>query len=247
MSAPQQDPTPNQNYLLVAGAVYLLVLIVLSLVNPTLGIAVIIFNAVLALATGVIFVVRRRLDEAAGAGLGGKERGFATRVGQRLRECRRQEDKFRDEANAIRRSITALQEDIARGTTAPSEEVARAEETLTALKSEFDLRHTKALFFADCATRLQQLLDRHRLNESVKQRQQELNQLRSANFDDEASVEEARYYVEQNTTQLETLEAIKQDVEQHPTNSNAKELQERLDALRKNILGGAQPTEEKKS
>ena len=244
------DDNPNVNYLLIAGAVYLTFLLIAISINPVIGVSLFLFSSAVGCVAAIIYIIRRQVEQRARP----QVHGFGPRCRDRIAECRRQEDKFRDEANTIRRNITSLQEDLERSTTAPRQDIERAENTVKALKAEFDLRHTKALFFADCATRLEQLLRRHRLNENIKQRQQELEQLRTTNLNDEATVEETRHFLEQDSNQLEALTKINREVSEYFKTEHAEELRDRMDKLRSKILdrgkdqtSPASPIDEKKS
>ena len=242
MSA-RNDKNPDNNNWLIGGGIYLTLLLLVIALDPTIGIALFVFSALVALAAAGVMYLRPRYF----SGRSTRVQSFAARLRERLESCQRQEDKFRDEANNIRESIGRLRDDLDKSTTAPAEELAKGEKLITALKAEFDLRHTKALFFADCATRLKQMLDRHQLSESLAARRKELDEMRATNFDDEAAVEETRYHLEQDGIQLETIAELTKDVGEYFKTEQAEELRLRLEKLRKNILGGAQPTEEKKS
>ncbi|NJC28139.1 hypothetical protein [Neolewinella antarctica] len=243
MSA-KTDPTePNWNNLLIAGAAYLLVLFGIITLNPFVGVVLFLFSSLVALATAAVFFLRRKVDVRKET----KDQGLGARLRRRLTACQRQEDKFRDEADAIRVSIEELRNDLERSTTAPAEELERGEKVLKALKAEFDLRHTKALFFADCATRLKQLLARHQLNDNIARRQKELSTLRATNFDDEAAVEETHYHLEQDSIQIETVSELSKEVGDYFKTEQAEELRQRLEKLRTKILRPTQPSDKKKS
>lgn len=243
MNAPFDKEDPNLNKLLFAAGVYLTLLLTLVAINPIWALAFFVFGNLVALVTLGIYYLRRIVE---GTSLKSEE-SFSVRVSRRLLECQLQEDKFRDEANAIRKSFHELQDDLNRNTDVPAEEISRAEKIISALKAEFDLRHTKALFYADCATRLQQILDRHNLHESINQRQRELNRLQASYQDDTATVEETRLHLEQDSNQLDAIAAISKDVGNYFKADQAKELRERLENLRGKVLGNPQAKDENKS
>lgn len=242
MSAPKKNSPPDLNNLLLAGVAYLTFVMIALYVNPLVGIGLFVFGILVSIATASFYYLRRGLGEFTAK----EDQSFGARVRRRLRDCEMQEDKFRDQANTIKKNIDNLQNDLDRSKTAPAEEIARGEKVIAALKAEFDLRHTKALFFADCATRLKELLDRHQLNESIAAHQKELSRLRATNFDDEAAVEETRYHLEQDSIQLETLSELTKDVGEYFKTEQAEELRQRLEALRSKIVGKPQPSDDKK-
>ncbi len=164
-----------------------------------------------------------------------EENTFSGRVKARLDECTNKEAQFRNEAAFIRDRIRALREDLERSALADDKEKARAQVLIKEFEAEFNLRHAKASFFADCIKRLEALLARHQLNESIAARKRELEELRKTNFDDEARMEETRYHLEQDTIQLDTITELSQDIAVSFKAEQAEELRARLEKLRTSI------------
>ena len=243
MSAPQPPTGPTKDQLLVGGAIYLTIVVLLLRINP--GLAITLFAiGMLALAAYWVFRTTRGVREGLRRH---NSNDFTDRVERRLLRCKHQENKFRDEADRIRASIRTLRDDIENSPNATPKEVERARATVKELQAEFNLRHTKALFFADCGTRLREILDRHRLHESIAARQAELRELRQTNYDSEPDVEEARYHLEQDSAQLEAITELSQEISTNFDAERAEELRERLESLRQDILRGPQPSPEKES
>lgn len=157
---------------------------------------------------------------------------FGRRVKNRLKDCRQREERFREEGEKIMRSITTLREDLARNKSVTTDETEKAEQTIKELEAEFSLRHAKAAFFADCATKLEELRDRHRLVESIAARRRELRDLRETNFDDEATVEETRYHIEQDTIELDTIVELSNSALNTSKIEQARSLRNRLEQIR---------------
>ena len=157
---------------------------------------------------------------------------FAGRIKTRLAECRAKEEQFRRESEAIRNSIRVLREDLERGSGADEAEKARAQVLIKEFEAEFNLRHAKVSFFTDCSERLEELLARHQLHQSITARKRELEQLRQTNFDDEALMEETRYHLEQDSIQLDTIVELSKDVAVSFKAEQAEELRARLEKLR---------------
>ncbi|OAV42766.1 hypothetical protein [Lewinella sp. 4G2] len=244
MNAPN-DKEPDYNHWLIGGGILFSFLLIAIAINPIVGISLFLFCALVTLFVLVFLLIRnpgffRRQAQPAKTDL-------SSRLQQRLLDCEMRENKFRDEANAIRERIGELRTSLDKNTTAPAEEVTKAEELIKALKAEFDLRHTKALFFADCATRLRQLQDRHQLNQRMAASRAELRALRATNFDDEATVEETRYHLEQDAIQLETISELTKDVGDNFKADKAEELRLRLEKLRKDILSNGASLNGKKN
>lgn len=163
------------------------------------------------------------------------ENNFGQRVTQRLQNCQEKELRFRSEAEDIRQSIAALRDDLERSDKAGADEKVRAGQLIKEFEAEFNLRLAKASFFADCATKLRELLDRHRLQESIAARKRELDELRKTNFDDEASLEETRYHLEQDSIQLETIAELTKDISISFKAEQAEELRAKLEKLRTSL------------
>ena len=173
---------------------------------------------------------------------GGNKNTFAGRIEARLLECRVKEEQFRNESHFIRDRIQGLREDLERSSRADESERARAQVLIKEFEAEFDLRHAKVSFFNECAERLEELLARHRLHQSINDRKKELEQLRQSNFDDEATMEETRYHLEQDTIQLDTIAELTQDATVSFKAEQAEELRQRLEKLRSSLGGrGEEP------
>ncbi|MBB4080168.1 hypothetical protein GGR28_002798 [Lewinella aquimaris] len=169
---------------------------------------------------------------------------FSRRVADRLADCRKREERFRDEGERILHSIATLRDDLARNPAADPAEITRAEQVIKEMEAEFSLRHAKASFFADCSQRLRELLDRHRLVESIAARRRELRELRQNNFDDEAAVEETRFSIEQDSIELETIVELSNSAITTDKTSQTEDLRDRLERLRGTLgKNGSQETE----
>jgi cell division protein FtsB len=219
-----QGPQLSRYLLYLLGGVLLLVMV--FRIHPPLGFALF----ALAFGGSISYLVYRLLRRKKQSQR--SVSAFEKRVRARLGECRTQEDRFREEAKTIMNSIRTLRDDLSRSGTATVEERQRAEEVIRDLEAEFNLRHAKAAFFTDCAAKLEELLQRHRLQESIAARKKELRELRSTNFDDEARVEELRYHLEQDRIQLDTITELSRTMAVSFKAEQAEELRVRLDALR---------------
>ena len=228
---PQQGPdTPR---LLIIAAVALLSLLLLLRVHPPLAFMAFVLGSTL----GFFVLGGRLVNILNGAPLFGdkkreRDSAFSQRVAERLADCRQREERFRDEGERILTSIATLRDDLARNTAADATETAKAEAVIKELEAEFSLRHAKASFFADCAAKLRELLDRHRLVESIAARRRELRDLRQTNFDDEAIVEETRFSIEQDTIELDTIVELSNSAASSSKTEQAEDLRERLERLR---------------
>ena len=160
---------------------------------------------------------------------------FGERVRERLLDCREREEAFRTEAQHITNSIRTLRDDLDRSDLVGETERTKAEELIQELEAEFGLRQAKAAFFAECAKKLEELLARHQLVRSMAARRKELEALRRTNFDDEATVEETRYHLEQDTIQLDTIVELTRSASLSSKAEQARELQERLEKLRTSL------------
>lgn len=166
----------------------------------------------------------------------GADGEFGQRVSERLYDCRQREERFRDEGERILKSIATLRDDLSRNDGAADDETGRAEEVIKELESEFSLRHAKASFFADCAEKLEKLLARHRLVESIAARRRELREMRRDNYDDEATVEETRFNIEQDSIELDTIVELSQSATATTDKrAQTQDLRKRLDQLRQQL------------
>lgn len=229
MSAPGKTPSPDYSNLLIYAAIYLAAVFVIMRFSPRLALGLLALLGVVGLGAAGYLLYRRLLEK---AGTKQRRHDFKSRVRARLEECRVSEQRFRGEAEQVRLSIRQLRDDLQLGTEADKEEKERGEALVKELQAEFNLRHAKAAFFADCAAKLQQLLNRHRLHESISARKRELEQLRQTNFDDEAAVEETRYHLEQDTIELDTIAELSRDVAISFKAEQAEALRARLEKLR---------------
>lgn len=227
MSAPGNNHLPDSQTFLIGLGIYLTLAILLMRFMPAL--------AILLLALGLVgmlgyygWLLRNNLRK-------DKTDDFASRVRQRHDDCKQKEEKFRSEAEQIRLSIATLRDDLERSVAAGDEERARAEAVIKELEAEFNLRHAKASFFADCATKLKTLLDRYQLQESIAARKRELDTLRSTNFDDEAALEETRYHLERDTIELDTIAELSKEAFVSFKAEQAEELRQRLEKLRSQL------------
>ncbi|MEM9526431.1 MAG: hypothetical protein AAGA31_07460 [Bacteroidota bacterium] len=231
MSARGKDPKSDNSHYLIYAAAYLTAVFLLMRFIPQL--------AILLLVLGVTFaavLLGMKMVDGVKAGRNqfrkNTKNDFKSRVRTRLHECKASEARFREEAETVRESIRKLRDDLDRISTTDESELERGQTLIKELQAEFNLRHAKAAFFADCATKLQQLLDRHRLQESIAARKKELEALRETNFDDEASVEETRYHLEQDSIELATITELSQDIAVSFKAEQAEELRARLEKLR---------------
>lgn len=226
MSAPANNSGPDTPTLLIYACLYFLLASLTLRLSPGLGLML--FLVGIAGGVGYFgFGWFKRLR----AGRP-DETDIGYRVRKRYEDCKRKEERFRTEAEDIRQSIATLRDDIERSTTAGSAEVARAQKLITEFEAEFNLRHAKASFFADCAAKLKALLDRHQLQESIAARKRELEHLRSSNFDDEAALEETRYHLEKDTIELDTIAELSKEALVSFKAEQAEELRVRLEKLR---------------
>ncbi|NJB86022.1 hypothetical protein GGR26_001790 [Lewinella marina] len=217
--------------LLLGGAMLLGLLLLLRIYPPMafMAFAIGVTIGFFLLGQQVTTLFRRR------GGADGDESDFARRVSERLADCRRREENFRDEGERILKSIATLRDDLARNPGADEAEVAKAQAIIKELEAEFSLRHAKASFFSECAARLRELLDRHRLVESMAARRRELRELRRTNFDDEAVVEETRFSIEQDSIQLDTIVELSNSASGSSKTEQAEALRERLERLRSTL------------
>ncbi len=231
---PEQGPDTSR--LLIIAAVALLSLLLLLRIYPPMA-----FMAFVLGSTAGFFLLGGRLMGAFdGTPLFGRRKTerdseFSQRVAERLADCRQREERFRDEGERILNSIATLRDDLARNAAADATETKKAEAVIKELEAEFSLRHAKASFFADCATKLRELLDRHRLVESIAARRRELRELRQTNFDDEAVVEETRFSIEQDTIELDTIVELSNSAASSSKTEQAEDLRERLERLRSTL------------
>jgi len=232
MSAPGKRPEKDHSNYLIYAAVYLAIVFVLMRFSARLAFALLFLLAGAACVFGAYLLVRQIQTRKARTG---KEDDFKSRVRTRLAECRASENRFREEAERVHASIRQLRDDIERSDAADEDERARGQVLVKELQAEFDLRHAKAAFFAECATKLQQLLDRHRLHESITARKKELEALRETNYDDEAAVEETRYHLEQDGIELDTIAELSRDIAVSFKAEQAEALRARLEKLRTDL------------
>lgn len=216
---------------LLLGGVALLSLLLLLRIHPPMA-----FMAFAIGATVGFFLLGQRLTSFGKKGNGdGADTDFSRRVSERLADCRQREENFRDEGERILRSISTLRDDMDRSASVDPDARAKAAAIIKELEAEFSLRHAKANFFADCAARLKELLDRHRLVESMAARRRELRDLRQNNFDDEAAVEETRFGIEQDTIQLDTIVELSNSAASSNKAEQAEALRDRLERLRTSL------------
>lgn len=233
MKSPQGPDLPRT--LLIVGVALLSLLLLLRIHPPVAFMLFLVGSAV-----GFFLLGGKAIDLASGQSL--FQRGpkpapnaFSLRVAERLADCRAREERFRDEGERILKSIATLRDDLTRNTVADATEVTRAEAVIGELEAEFSLRHAKASFFADCAAKLEELLHRHRLVESIAARRQELRDLRQTNFDDEAVVEETRFSIEQDTIELDTIVELSNSAASSSKAEQAQDLRDRLEQLRSTL------------
>jgi len=226
MSAPVNNPGPDNPTLIVYACLYFLVASLMLRLSPGLGVMLFLIGiGGIAAYFGTSWFRKIRSGKPDTNAIG-------YRISQRYNDCKGKEERFRTEAENIRQSIATLRDDIQRSATADSEEVARAQKLIAEFEAEFNLRHAKAAFFADCAAKLKALLDRHQLQESIAARKRELEDLRSTNFDDEAALEETRYHLERDTIELDTIAELSKEAFVSFKAEQADELRVRLEKLR---------------
>ncbi len=231
MSVPGNKPKPESQTILLVAGIYFTFTILLMRMMPPLAITLLLLGLI-----GVVAYVGYLFSQSLRDKLSpDKNFGFISRVRGRYQDCLQKEEKFRSEAEGIRQSIATLRDDVDRSKTAGEEEVARAQSLIAEFEAEFNLRHAKASFFADCATKLKALLDRYQLQESITARKRELDALRSSNFDDEATLEETRYHLERDTIELETIAELSKEAFVSFKAEQAEELRVRLEKLRSEL------------
>ena len=226
------DKGPDYTRILLTGGIVVLSLLLLLRVYPPLAF----MGFLLAIAVAFILLggsVTRYLQGNAGQGEDQSE--FGQRVSERLRDCREREERFRDEGERILKSIATLRDDLSRNPDVDPAEARKAQEVIRDLEAEFSLRHAKASFFAECAQQLKELLNRHRLVESISARRRELRELRQTNFDDEAAVEETRFHIEQDSIELNTIVELSNNAASSNKAEQADALRHRLEQLRTNL------------
>ena len=229
MSASDPDSGPDYTELAVGAGAYLLTVLILLRIRPGLAVALLLLGVLGAAGYfGYLFYRGYRKGRANYA----KGDDFGLRIRARLRECERKEEQFRTEANHIRQTIADLRTDIERSAGADESEVERARQLITDFEAEFNLRHAKASFFADCAAKLKALRDRYDLQQSIARRKRELDDLRATNLDDEATLEETRYHLERDTIELNTIVELSREAFVSFKAEQAEELRQRLEKLR---------------
>lgn len=231
MSAPGNTPSPDTATKLIILGIYLTLVIVVLRLMPALGFLLFGLGAV----GGLLYYAWQAQHALRAKLVKPDTNNFATRVRLRYEDCLEKEEKFRSEAEGIRQSISTLREDLERSVAAGKEEREHAESLIKEFEAEFNLRHAKASFFADCASKLKTLLDRYQLQESIAARKRELDALRSTNFDDEASLEETRYHLERDTIELDTITELGKEVFVSFKAEQAEELRNRLEKLRSRL------------
>ncbi|MFK8165007.1 MAG: hypothetical protein AB8H12_21345 [Lewinella sp.] len=231
MSVPGNKPKPDSQTLLIGLGIYLTFTILVMRFMPGLAVMLLVLGLVAMLAySGWLMRKGMRLKTSKKS-----KDDFAGRIQLRFSDCQAKEEKFRSEAEQIRQSISTLRDDLDRSSAAGEDERARAENVIKELEAEFNLRHAKASFFADCGAKLKILMDRHQLQESISARKRELEVLRSTNFDDEASLEETRYHLERDTIELDTIAELSKEAFVSFKAEQAEELRVRLEKLRSRL------------
>ncbi|WP_026232136.1 hypothetical protein [Neolewinella persica] len=231
MSAPGNKPKPDSQTLLIGLGIYLTFTILVMRFMPGLAVMLLVLGLITMLAYSGWLVSKGMLGKVTKK----SKDDFAGRIKLRLQDCQDKEEKFRSEAEQIRLSISTLRDDLERSSAAGEDERTRAENVIKELEAEFNLRHAKASFFADCGTKLKILMDRYQLQESISARKQELEALRSTNFDDEATLEETRYHLERDTIELDTIAELSKEAFVSFKAEQAEELRVRLEKLRSRL------------
>lgn len=231
MSAPGNKPKFDSQTLLICLGIYLTITILVMRFMPGLAVMLLVLGLVAMLAYSGWLMSK---------GIPGNmpkkpKDDFAGRIQLRFQDCQDKEERFRTEAEQIRNSISTLREDLERSSAAGEDERARAENVIKELEAEFNLRHAKASFFADCSAKLKVLLNRYQLQESISARKRELETLRSTNFDDEAALEETRYHLERDTIELDTIAELSKEAFVSFKAEQAEELRVRLEKLRSRL------------
>lgn len=231
MSAPGNKPKLDSQTMLIGLGIYLTITILVMRFMPGLAVMLLIFGLVAMLAYSGWLMSKGMRSK-----LPSKSKDdFANRIQLRFQDCKHKEEKFRTEAEQIRQSISTLRDDLDRSSAAGDDERARAENVIKELEAEFNLRHAKASFFADCGAKLKILMDRYQLQESISARKRELEALRSTNFDDEATLEETRYHLERDTIELDTIAELSKEAFVSFKAEQAEELRVRLEKLRSRL------------
>ncbi len=229
MSAPANTSGPDTPTLLVYVCLYFLAASLMLRFSPGLGVMLFLIGVVsIAAYFGISWFRKQREAKPNTSDIG-------HRIRKRHEDCKAKEERFRTEAETIRQSIATLRDDVERSTSADDQEKERAQKLILEFEAEFNLRHAKASFFADCAAKLKALLDRHQLQESIAARKRELETLRSTNFDDEATLEETRYHLEKDTIELDTIAELSKEAFISFKAEQAEELRVRLEKLRSEL------------
>lgn len=227
MSASGKNNWPDLPTALLYGGIFFVVVLIFFRVSPPIATTLLLLGLLGLPYLGFHYYKQYRADHPKSS-----DDAFGRRVAQRYKDCRAKEEQFRTEAGQIRESIAALRDDIERSAAADAGEIVRANNLISDFEAEFNLRHAKAAFFADCATKLKSLLDRYQLQQSILIRKRELDALRSANFDDEAALEETRFHLERDTIELDTIAALSKEAFVSFKAEQADELRLRLEKLR---------------
>ncbi len=236
---PSHFGSDPQRLLLLTGVVVVSAVLLLR-IHPPLAVALLSFSL------GAMFFILIQLSrEAIRRKRQHDPDEFGTRVAARLAEARASEARFREESDGIMRSIRTLREDLDASKQVSEADRERADGLVRELDAEFSLRNAKAAFFSDCAGRLEELLGRHRLLESMQARRRELDALRANNFDDESAVEEARYHLEQDNIELDTIMELSREIGDSSHVQQAEDLRRRLDKLREALNGATNSVRKK--
>ncbi|MFT6001029.1 MAG: hypothetical protein ACI81P_003495 [Neolewinella sp.] len=231
MSAPGNKPKFDLQTMLIGLGIYLTITILVMRFMPRLAVMLLVLGLV-AMSAYAGWLVTKALRNKLPAK---RKDDFAGRIQIRFHDCQGKEEKFRTEAEQIRLSISTLRDDLERSSAAGDDERTRADNVIKELEAEFNLRHAKASFFADCSAKLKVLMDRYQLQESISARKQELEALRSTNFDDEAVLEETRYHLERDTIELDTIAELSKEAFVSFKAEQADELRVRLEKLRSRL------------
>lgn len=159
----------------------------------------------------------------------------AGRIQKQLEECRTMRAGNEEELKDIRKSI----DDLITGQQATKllSEANRSESNklLAGFQQELKLRNTKQAFFKNAEEKLESLLANHRLQSALQEKREKLQELQEDHYEELAELEELRYNLISDTTYLDTIDELAQEMQTTKTYENASSLQEKLEEMTEKI------------
>ncbi|PSR12300.1 MAG: hypothetical protein C7N36_12415 [Bacteroidetes bacterium] len=157
-----------------------------------------------------------------------------TTVGQiqsRLQACQEQVEKLRQEQQQILKSKQELEKQLRAGRQLPESVAAETRRLVHGFEQENTLRQTKVLFYQQCATKLESLLEQHQLLATLEHKKRELEQYREQHYDDLAAMEALRWDVERETTSLEVIQDLSTRMQSSSGLEDVLHLQKELEKI----------------